>query len=144
PLVVNFTYNTTPQCSGSSIAFTSTVSGGSGSYIYSWDFDDGGNSSAANPSHSFLSLGCGNATFNVILTVTSGGCTTSRMHSVIVKQKPHVELEDINIFSPFSNCENNPSASNPNYLLTVNNISSNPSCTTSYDINWGDGNITNS
>jgi PKD repeat protein len=50
------------------VAFTSSVSGGTGSYIYSWSFGDGSASSEANPHVRFINGG----TFNVTLKVVSG------------------------------------------------------------------------
>ena len=50
------------------VAFTSTVSGGKGNYVYSWSFGDGSASSEANPRVRFTSGG----TFDVILRVVSG------------------------------------------------------------------------
>jgi PKD repeat protein len=131
-------------CSGTSFVFNSNISSGTAPYSYAWDFDDGGTSSSANPSHVFNSLGCGTGTFNVKLTVTdSKGCSNSVTKAVSVKQAPDVQLQDQNVFSPFNNCSNSPTVANPNYTLTVDNISPNASCINSYNINWGDGNIQN-
>jgi large repetitive protein len=130
----------TDICSGSAVAFDSTVTSGTAPYTYSWTFSDGGTSTSPDPSHTFNSLGCGTETFTANLTVTDAhGCTGFQTRSVVIKRKPHVALEDQDVFYPFSNCENNPSAANPNFTLTVNNISQNNPCVTSYSINWGDG-----
>lgn len=142
--VVDFTVPSL-ACSGSSFGFISNVSSGTPGYSYAWDFDDGGTSTSANPSHVFNSLGCGTGVFNVRLTVTdSKGCSSFITKQVSVKQAPDVQLQDQNIFSPFSNCSNSPTVANPNYTITVNNISPNASCINSYNINWGDGNTQNS
>jgi PKD repeat protein len=50
------------------VAFTSSVSGGTGSYIYSWSFGDGSSSSEANP-HVRFSVG---GTYDTTLKVISG------------------------------------------------------------------------
>jgi PKD repeat protein len=50
------------------VAFTSSVSGGNGNYIYAWSFGDGSASSEANPHVRFINGG----TFNVTLKVVSG------------------------------------------------------------------------
>gem|GEM_PF-2397713 len=66
-----------------SAAFSSagTVAGAGGISSYHWDFGDSGTSSAANPSHTFTSLG----TFPVELTVTDdGGFTYSTEREVTV------------------------------------------------------------
>ncbi|MEO6232871.1 MAG: PKD domain-containing protein [Ferruginibacter sp.] len=138
-----FTPNTT-VCSGTPIQFTSTVTGGTAPFTYTWDFGGNGTATTANPIHPFTSLGCGTGTFAVKLTVTdSKGCSTVITHNVNVLQAPDVQLADQNVFSAFSNCSNSPTAANPNYTLTVNNISPSASCITTYNINWGDGNSQN-
>ncbi len=151
PIVVNirplpvptFTF-TNNACSGTAVNFTSNVTVGQAPYTYAWDFGDGGTSTAANPSHVFTSLGCGNQNFTVKLTVTdANGCKAVVTHTVTIKQAPAVELQDQDIFSPFSNCDNNPSSGNSSFSLTVNNVSPNASCITTYTLNWGDGTVEN-
>lgn len=138
--VANFTFDNNNSCSGTNIGFTPSVTGGQGSYTYSWIFGDGGTSTSSSPNHKFTSYGCATETFQVILTVTdANGCIDTVSKNVTVKQKPHAALEDQNIFSPFSNCENNPSLENSEFTITVNNVSTDPGCTTSYTLNWGDG-----
>jgi PKD repeat protein len=135
---VDFTFNNDNSCSGTTIQFTSSVSG-SGTTNYSWDFGDSTTiSTQANPTHTFTSLGCGTTTFTVTLTVTKGGCTVVKTHTITVKQKPDISFVDVNFpFDPFSNCSN--ASSNPVYSITVGNTSVS-TCITSYSINWGDGN----
>ncbi|PYQ26037.1 MAG: hypothetical protein DMF81_00715 [Acidobacteria bacterium] len=48
------------------VAFTSDVSGGKGSYVYSWSFGDGSASSEANPHVRFSSGGVYNVTLRVV------------------------------------------------------------------------------
>ena len=60
------------------VAFTSSVSGGNGSYVYSWSFGDGSASSEANPHVRFINGGTFNATLKVVSgseSVTSSGVT---------------------------------------------------------------------
>jgi PKD repeat protein len=141
PPTVDFTFSENSACSGTSIQFNSTVSG-TGFTTYSWNFNDGTPlSSAANPSHVFTALGCGNLTFNVVLTVTKNGCTVVRTKPIIVKQRPDINFVDVsNAFDPFNNCSN--ASSNAVYSVTVGNSSAS-TCVTSYTINWGDGNTEN-
>ena len=142
--VATFTFNNDNTCSGTLIQFTSSTSSGTPPFTYSWDFGDGSAlSTSVNPSHSFLALGCGNTTpFTVTLTVTDNhGCTSIITHVVTVKQKPDVGVSDQNVFSPFSNCDNNPTPSNPNFTVTINNNSPSSGCITSYTLDWGDGTI---
>jgi large repetitive protein len=139
--VPTFTF-TNNACSGTAVNFASNVTVGQAPFTYAWDFGDGGTSNAANPSHVFNSQGCATQDFQVRLTVTdANGCTSSVMHTVTIKQAPMVELQDQDIFSPFSNCDNNPSSGNSSFSLTVNNISPNASCITTYTLNWGDGTV---
>ncbi|MGV9003268.1 PKD domain-containing protein [Flavobacterium sp.] len=139
PPTVDFTFTNDNACSGTAVQFTSAVSG-IGSNTYSWDFGDGSPlSTQQNPTHSFSSLGCGNQSFPVTLTVTRGGCVVIKIRNVTVKQKPLIDFTDlINPFSTelFNNCTG--TSSYNNYLITVGNSSS--SCISSFTINWGDGN----
>lgn len=135
---VSFTFNNN-VCSGTPVQFTSVVSGGTAPYTYAWTFGGGGNSTAQDPIHTFSSFGCGTATFSNTLTVTdAAGITGTATLSINIRQEPDVELADANPFGNFSNCANSPSPSNPNYTLTINNISPGASCITSYTLKWGD------
>lgn len=139
----SFTPNT---CSGNNVVFTSNIGSGTGPFNYSWDFGDGSTSTNANPSHPFVSLGCGTGTFSVKLSVAdSKGCVSNiQTKTVSVLQAPDVQLSDPNdAFTPFNNCKNTPNEANPNYILTVANASPSISCISSYNINWGDGNTQN-
>lgn len=139
PPIVDFSFNNDNTCSGTTIQFTSSVSG-TGPYTYSWDFGDSSSlSSAVNPTHSFISLGCGTGVFNVVLTITGGGCTVTKNHTVTVKQKPDISFNDPNGNSAnqFSNCSV-ASLTNTSYSITVENTSLSAGCITSYSINWGD------
>ncbi|SDX17293.1 PKD domain-containing protein [Flavobacterium degerlachei] len=140
PLVVDFIFTNDNSCSGTIIQFSANVS--AGSYTYSWDFGDGTiTSTQQNPSHSFVSLGCTSATFNVTLTVIGGGCTVTKTKTITVIQKPDISFTDIdNPFDPFNNCGN--ASSNSVYSITVGN-SSISTCISSFSINWGDGNSEN-
>lgn len=127
-------------CSGSPAGFSANASGGTPPYTYAWSFGGGGTASVQNPTHTFTALGCGNANFTNSLTVTdANGCPGSTSGSINILQSPDVQLQDNNIFSPFSNCENSPTPNNPNYTITVNNISPGNACVSSYSLNWGDG-----
>ena len=132
-------------CSGTAIPFTSTVTGGASPYKYLWEFDDGSTSTASNPSHAFTVVGCGDGSVANKLTVTDAkGCTGSYGPiSTSIHKAPDVKLADQDVFYPFSNCHNNPTPANPNYTLTVNNISPSASCINNYNLDWGDGFIQN-
>jgi PKD repeat protein len=137
---VSFSYNNN-TCSGDSVTFTSNVTG-SNPFIYSWNFGDGSTSSATNPSHVFTALGCGVSNFTVTLIVTdTNGCINSASNVITVLQRPDISFIDLDAtFSePFNNCN----ASDPEYTINVGNNSGSTSCITSYDIDWGDGNLLN-
>lgn len=141
PPVVDFTF-TNNVCSGTAVAFNSAVTGGNGLTTYLWDFGDGTpDSTAANPSHTFTSLGCGIQNFTVKLTVTKGGCTVLKTYNLSVKQSPNVDFTDLDSpFNLFNNCDD--AATNPVYTINVG-LSIASSCVSSYSINWGDGNTEN-
>jgi len=136
--VPTFSFTDNP-CSGSSVGFTSSVTG-TGPYTYSWNFGDGSpTSSLQNPSHIFTSLGCGSATFTVTLTITdASGCSNSVVNTITVKQQPTVDYEDTrNPFTQFDNCGLTvPSSAFQIRLAKVDGASS---CITGYNVNWGDG-----
>jgi PKD repeat protein len=153
-LNVNFTFSPDNACSGTSIQFTSTVTGGGSSpYIYSWNFGDANTSNVANPNHVYNAFGCDNQLFNVVLTVTDtsngGNVNGNKSNTVTVKKKPDPQLSDLLNDPDFSNCDNNPTPANPNFPIQVQNITQNSTCISTYTINWGDGsppviNLTNS
>jgi large repetitive protein len=141
--IVDFTFTNNNTCSGTPIQFTSSVTSGTAPFTYAWDFGDGNNSTSQNPVHNFISLGCATATFNIVLVVTdANGCSSSITKQITVKQAPDVQVKDqAHPFSEFSNCGNSPSAGNPNFAVTIANISPSAACITSYSVDWGDGNV---
>lgn len=139
--VVNFTHNDN-VCSGTSQQFNPTITG-TPLYTYTWIFGGGGTSAASNPVHTFTSLGCGSASFSNTLIVTDAtGCSTTVTKPITVLQAPDVQVQDPDPI-PFSNCENSPTPTNPNFPLTITNISPGSACISSYSIDWGDGNVVN-
>ncbi|ALJ03641.1 hypothetical protein APS56_00085 [Pseudalgibacter alginicilyticus] len=142
---VDFTFDNSGACSGTTVNFTSTVTG-IGPFTYNWSFsDDGSTSSNSNPTHRFTVLGCGpnTQTVDVTLTVTDdNGCSNSITKAVPVLPKPDLSFFDVdaaaNFTEPFNNCGNN--TTDPAYTITVGNNSASTSCVNSYDVNWGDGN----
>lgn len=141
--VADFTFSNN-SCSGVAVPFTATITSGTAPFKYTWDFGDGGTSTSDKPSHTFTSLGCGTASFNVKLTVTdSKGCVSNIVtKNVTIKQAPNVQVTDLtNPARPFNNCNNDPTPANPDYTITVENISPDNSCIKSYSIDWGDGDV---
>ncbi|MFN6388586.1 MAG: PKD domain-containing protein, partial [Bacteroidota bacterium] len=132
-----FSFTDNP-CSGSSVGFTSSVTG-AGTYSYTWDFGDGTSSTQQNPSHIFTSLGCGTATFNVTLTVTdANGCSNSVVNTITVKQQADIDFRDTrNPTRQFNNCGLPVSSSS--YIITLDKKTSSAICVSSYSVDWGDG-----
>lgn len=140
--VVDFTHNNN-VCSGTPQQFNPTVTG-TAPYTYAWTFGGGGTASASNPVHTFTSLGCGTTSLSNTLTVTDAtGCSGTITKPITILQAPDVALQDPDAI-PFSNCENSPTPTNPNFVLTVNNVSPDAGCITSYTLDWGDGNVVSS
>ena len=139
-LKVDFSFSNDEACSGTSIQFTSDMSGGTAPYTYTWNFGDGETSTAKNPKHEYNSLGCDIKTFNVILTVTDDVDSSIVINkSINVKQIPDISFTDINSPDyPFDNCDN-PTIEDPSYSITVGNTSNSSACIVSYSIDWGDG-----
>ncbi|SFU60699.1 gliding motility-associated C-terminal domain-containing protein [Pustulibacterium marinum] len=136
------------ECAGTNLNFSATVTGGTAPYTYEWNFGDGNTANTQNTTHAFNpSFGCGTPSYTVTVTITDADDTTvSTTTSVSVLQKPHVDIEDVDVpYDPFRNCDNNPTLNNPDYTITVGNISNSSSCTSSYTLSWGDGsaNVTN-
>lgn len=136
---ISFTLDNNNPCSGSDVHFTSIITNPTGSYQYLWNFGDGATSVLANSTHTFTSVGCGNETFTVTLTVTdSNGCNKTSSQQIIVKQSPDVSFFDpiaAGLDNQFSNCAS--AAFDPVYHITIDK-DMNSSCVSSYSINWGD------
>ena len=142
--VVDFKIGEDNNCSGKAIQYTSLVNGGNAPYSYSWVFGDNNTSNVANPIYGDVLIGCGNGSLTDKLTVTdANGCTANSAKIINILKAPDVDVEEASGFD-FNNCSNNPNASNPDYSITVNNISIDKSCVSNYEINWGDGNIQSS
>ncbi|WP_207433512.1 PKD domain-containing protein [Sabulibacter ruber] len=144
--VADFTFANN-VCSGNSVKFSGAPAGTG--FKYEWDFGDptaGNNntSTAAEPSHTFISNGTGTTSYTVTLKVTNaGGCTSEIKKDITIIQRADPSLEDVlatqNFTLPFTNCS--PVASN--YLLKVRNTSSTKSTNRAYTIDWGDGKVEN-
>lgn len=125
---------------GKTIHFNSTVTGGPLPYTYLWDFGDSTVSSLTQPTHQYSFSGCGYKTYIVSLRVIDNlGCTLIINKPITVKSLPVPKLLDVDIITPFSNCDNNPSNSNPTFPLTVMNGTLDSSNVSYYQISWGDG-----
>jgi gliding motility-associated-like protein len=136
---VDFSFDNNNTCSGTSINFTSNVSGND-PFEYNWSFGDGATSTAENPSYSYEALGCGTSNYDITLTITNAaGCTDTITKSITVLDKPDIDFKDANFSNPaqyFNNCSN--TSSDETLTITVENISSS-TCVTGYVVDWGDG-----
>ncbi|MGV3539131.1 MAG: PKD domain-containing protein, partial [Rufibacter sp.] len=134
--IADFTF-TNNACSGNSVKFTN-ASTGTG-LTYAWDFGDPGSSNSStseDPSHTFISVGGGTKTYNVKLTITSDkGCKSTKNQTITIKQQPDPAMMDF--ATGLSNCSKF-DASNPNFKITVDEVSSTSSTNKEYRINWGD------
>ncbi len=82
----DFTITTVSGCNGV-YNFTNSATAVSGIASYSWDFGDGSTSTAANPSHTYVTPG----TYYVTLTVTdNNGCQSDIRKAVIYNNTPPV------------------------------------------------------
>ena len=80
PTVAGFTANPMTICPGQTVTFTNTTTSANGTPSYNWYFGDGGTSTAANPTHTYLNQG----TYTVTLYSGIDGCITSYSQTIIV------------------------------------------------------------
>src|SRR6266571_1335687 len=86
-LLASFTYSPSFPQTGQTVSFTSSVSGGSPPYSYSWSLGDGSTGMGSSPQHTYSSTG----TLTVALTVKDNGSpqqTTTSQQSLTVSGAP--------------------------------------------------------
>ncbi|GAA4318863.1 PKD domain-containing protein [Flaviaesturariibacter amylovorans] len=140
---VSFTFTNDNTCAGTNVVFTATAAAGTAPFTYTWDFGNGATASGATVTKTFNPpFGCSFVDSTVSVKVTDAkGCIVTATRTVRIKQKPDVQVKDIqNLFNQFNNCNNSPSTVNPNFTVRIDNISPSASCITSYNVDWGDGN----
>ena len=105
-----------------------------------WNFGDGNSSSLASPTHTYTSGVCNYSQVNISLTVTDAASQNTNYNRTVVLENyvPNPDLFDTDLFTPFSNCDNSPSISNPNFSISLQNITTDTSYVDYYTINWGD------
>lgn len=108
-----------------------------------WYFGDGDSSALSTTFHQYTPLSCGNTTYTINLQITD---TTNSIHnyskSIVVKNlPPSPAVTDVDIITPFSNCNNSPSLSNPNFSISFNNSTQDTAFVSYYEVNWGDNSI---
>jgi len=128
-------------CSGTTVSFSDSTRFASSGAIFSWNFGTtGANSTNKNPSHTFTTstLGSGNTSRIVTLTVTDSSCVSVFIDTIVVKDLPSITHYDygagINGTTDYTNC-----VGYGNYTLTLENFSTTTSTNSTYTINWGDG-----
>lgn len=139
-LTADFSFSPNNSPAGTEIQFQPQIQNAQGTVSYSWDFGDGNTSSSSAPLHQYAFHACQGNTYTVSLTATdTAGCTASVQKTVTIDNDPHVSLTDLDPVSSFSNCENSPSLSNPDFTLNVDNSTQHPGSVASYQVQWGDG-----
>src|SRR3989442_6749354 len=86
-LSASFTYSPSSPQIGQAVSFTSSASGGSTPYTYSWSFGDGSTGTGSSPNHTYSSAG----TLTVALTVKDNGSpqqTKTSQQSITVSGAP--------------------------------------------------------
>jgi gliding motility-associated-like protein len=121
--IASFTFNNNP-CANNAVTFTNTSANTNGTTTYSWDFGDGGTSTAANPTHTYIAPN----TYNVELTVTNGVCSHTTLNVITIVDRPA---------SSFTFTNNNQCAGT---VIDFTNTSTNTTGTTTYTWDFGDGN----
>lgn len=80
-----FSFSPDNQCAGTTVSFSNASAGTGGFSTYSWNFGDGGTSTATSPTHAYASGG----SYTAVLTMSNGaGCTSTVSHTVTVMPKP--------------------------------------------------------
>jgi PKD repeat protein len=140
-----FSFSPDGECANVPVAFTN-ASTGDAPLTYSWNFGDNTTSTAASPTHQFLSaVGTGGTQpFPVKLVVSNPlGCKDSITKTVTVKKTPDASLDNAApevLFGPFNGIETFKYCSTDlSHLFQFKNNSSTTSINTSYTIKWGDG-----
>ena len=105
-----------------------------------WYFGDGDSSLINSPSHSYTPSSCGYSNYSIQLFLTdTSGVTNSYSKVITVKNLPPLpQVSDIDLITPFSNCDNSPSLSNPDFSITFNNNTTDTAEVAYYQVDWGD------
>jgi gliding motility-associated-like protein len=124
--VANFTPSTTSICEGQSVTFTNTSAPPGGTYT--WNFGDGGTSTATNPSHTYATAG----TYTVTLIASNGTCADTLVQTALITVDP----------APVANLVGTPTngCAVPHTVNFTDLSTGNP---TTWLWNFGDGNTSN-
>jgi gliding motility-associated-like protein len=91
-LTADFTASTTNVCGPAIVSFTSTVSGGSGAYVYSWDLGNGVISDEANPSTTYFNAGIYTIRLTVTNPATNQTTTVTKANYLTILAPPVVDF----------------------------------------------------
>jgi len=80
----NFTANVTQGCAPLLVQFTNTSTGTNSTTTYSWNFNNGGNSTLQNPSTTFVNPG----TYTITLTATGPGGSNTKTQTAYITVHP--------------------------------------------------------
>jgi len=125
PIVSFIASDSSVSCAPKTVTFNNTTTlGTAGAGTYSWDFGDGGTSTATSPTYTYNVPGVYNVT---LVAVNSGGCTQSLTKNtyITILAKPHADFTSAN----------NSSCTIP-ATVTFSNTSTGSS---SYQWDFGDG-----
>ncbi len=127
PTGVNYTVNTNSQClSGNNFVFTTNATVSGGTVSYTWNFGDGGTSTAQNPIHSYAVAG----TYQVgLVVITNNGCKDSVTQTITVYAQPIAGYTVNTIQQCFSN----------NIFLFTNTSTISSGSIVQYNWNFGNG-----
>lgn len=142
PAANDFTFSPSGQCSENAISFFTTSP--AGGMTYNWNFGDPAStrntSKTKDTTHIFEAYGTATQNFSVALTTTdSKGCFAGTTKSVSVKQRPDLQVSELNNFKTcIANLATGVSAD-----VNLFNDTPDPSksSVTNYKINWGDATV---
>jgi PKD repeat protein len=139
-------YNFAPDnvCGNTPVVFTNNSTGLRNTY--QWDFDDGTNTTATNPTHQFLNaVGTGGTqVYNVKLIATNAlGCKDTATKTINIQKVPSAAIGNADAsvtFGPFNGVETfRKCAITPTNEFQFTNQSTTTATNVSYTIQWGDG-----
>ncbi len=84
PLTTSYTFAPTNPQTGQTVSFSSTASGGTGQYTYSWDFGDGNTGAGVSVTHTYSAAG----NFTVALTTRDSASNTATTAQTVSIEAP--------------------------------------------------------
>ncbi|MBN2745281.1 MAG: PKD domain-containing protein, partial [Bacteroidales bacterium] len=105
-----------------------------------WDFGDGITGTNQTEAHSYSLSSCGYSSKIITLSITDSSSIIHQYQKTIVIKNIVNQpiLTDSDPITPFSNCDNSPSLSNPNFSISLNNNTVDTATISYYIVNWGD------